>query len=45
MSRGGTTWKHCTIVEQGTHTSLLASDGAYARLYSVQFAAAAVEVG
>jgi ATP-binding cassette subfamily B protein len=30
------------IVEQGTHDSLLAADGAYARLYQSQFAAAAV---
>lgn len=30
------------IVEQGTHDSLLASGGAYARLYQSQFAAAAV---
>ena len=27
------------IVEQGTHESLLSADGAYARLYNVQFAA------
>jgi ATP-binding cassette, subfamily B, multidrug efflux pump len=33
-----------SIVEQGNHESLLAAGGAYARLYSAQFAAAVVEV-
>ena len=28
------------IVEQGTHEQLLTSEGAYARLYNAQFAAA-----
>jgi ATP-binding cassette subfamily B protein len=32
------------IVEQGTHTSLLAAAGAYARLYEAQFAAPVVEM-
>ncbi len=32
------------IVEQGTHDGLLAAGGAYARLYSAQFAQAVVEV-
>jgi ATP-binding cassette subfamily B protein len=32
------------IVEQGTHDNLIAAGGAYARLYSAQFAQAAVEV-
>jgi ATP-binding cassette subfamily B protein len=32
------------IVEQGSHTDLLAADGAYARLYQAQFAQAVAEV-
>ncbi|MCM2428571.1 ABC transporter ATP-binding protein [Streptomyces sp. RKAG337] len=33
-----------SIVEQGTHSGLLAAEGAYARLYAAQFAQAVAEV-
>jgi ATP-binding cassette subfamily B protein len=36
--------EHGRIVEQGNHDDLLASGGAYAKLYNAQFAAAAVDV-
>ncbi len=36
--------EHGDIVEQGTHDSLVDAGGAYARLYSAQFAQAVVEV-
>jgi ATP-binding cassette subfamily B protein len=35
---------HGRIVEQGTHTQLLAGGGLYAKLYSLQFAADAMHV-
>ncbi|MEO5851000.1 MAG: ABC transporter ATP-binding protein [Nocardioides sp.] len=36
--------EHGAIVEQGTHTELLAAEGAYARLYESQFARAVVSL-
>jgi ATP-binding cassette subfamily B protein len=36
--------EHGSIVEQGNHASLLAAEGAYARLYAAQFAQAVAEV-
>ncbi len=36
--------EHGDIVEMGDHHSLLAADGAYARLYNAQFAAAAIDI-
>ncbi len=35
--------EHGSIVEQGTHTGLLAAGGPYARLYNAQFAGAVVD--
>ncbi len=36
--------EHGDIVEQGDHDTLIAADGAYARLYNAQFAGAAVDI-
>jgi ATP-binding cassette subfamily B protein len=36
--------EHGQIVEQGNHDSLIASGGAYARLYAAQFSSAVAEV-
>jgi ATP-binding cassette subfamily B protein len=36
--------EHGQIVEQGNHATLLAADGAYARLYNAQFTGAATDV-
>lgn len=33
------------IVEQGTHSSLLAADGAYSRLYNARFAGSVTDSG
>jgi ATP-binding cassette subfamily B protein len=36
--------EHGAIVEQGSHDQLIAAGGPYARLYSAQFAQAAMDV-